>query len=165
MHEQPAPTTPPGAEASRARVLYAGAAFLVLGLLVAAVLVLSGGSGGSDVADAPAECLENWNADESARNFGVHNALVHGYSQAQVLTLTSDDGKAVPEDDPQATCTVVFASNTLDPERAAAGQIYLNGEWQALSDLLDTERLSALQGEAVAAANATLTETGELESL
>lgn len=165
MDEQTGAGARPPSPSPRARLIYACTAFLALGVLVAGVLALSGGSEGAGAAEAPGECLERWNSDRSARSFGRHNALAHGYSHAQVLTLTSDGSAPISAGDPDASCAVIFASTSLDPERVVAGQIYLQARWQPLNGLLDVERLAALQSEAVAAANTALTQTGELEPL
>jgi hypothetical protein len=67
-----------------------------------------------------------------------------------------------PEPSEPGRCAVIFAAEALDPEPGAAGQIKTGRTWQSLGQLTNTpsERLSELQAEAVAEANAVLDQEG-----
>jgi hypothetical protein len=149
--------------ASRAHRRVALAAALLLGGLIAAVAITSSSGSPEGDAGAPPSCLEAWNADVEALNYGVHNSISHGYREVQVGYMP-DAGSASLATDPDGECAVVFAANQLDPESQAAGQILQGGRWVPLSGLLDPADLADLQSAAVAAANATVTEYGKLEA-
>ena len=54
-------------------------------LLIAAAASVGGcGSGSADVAEAPAGCLESWNADDTAERFGRHIYNSHDTRRTQV---------------------------------------------------------------------------------
>jgi hypothetical protein len=127
------------------------------------IVVALGGSGGGDAApaEAPSECLRAWNADPASTSFGTHNySFGHDYRQARVSYRSapelseSDDGE----------CTVVFARLSLDQEPFAAGQILEGNKWESLSEIegVDLNRVSELQGEALASPNASLLPDGRL---
>jgi hypothetical protein len=136
------------------------AAILLTGV-IAIVLASSQGSSEKTGAPAPNACLEAWNSDRHALEFGRHNSLNHGYTDVQVgyapaeattLSSSADDGE----------CAVVFAADQLDPEIEYAGEIYLDGEWLPLSSRVEAPDLAALQRAALDGANATVTPEGKL---
>jgi hypothetical protein len=148
---------------SEARGRVALAAALLLGGLVAAIVIVSSvGSSGEGAGDK--DCLEAWNSDVEALNFGVHNSISHGYRDVQVGYMPEDGATSLSEDPEAGQCAVVFAADRLDPEPFAAGQIYTGGRWVSLNGpgLLGPADLAQLQSAAVAEANATVTRYGKL---
>jgi hypothetical protein len=137
------------------------AALLLAGLT--AVLVLAGSSDSGDSASAaPRDCLEAWNSDQQAIEFGRHNSVAHGYSEVEVGYMPQEGSASLSGDAEAGECAVVFAANELDPEELAAGQIHGEGGWLPLSGLLESPDLAELQSAAVGRANATLTAQGDL---
>ena len=67
--------------------------------------------------------------------------------------------------DPGASCAVVFAATALDPEPVSAAQIEKRGAWIPLSQLVEFDRLAALQSEAQSAYNAQIGPDGRITSL
>ena len=150
--------TSPG---TRFGILLAGA--VLLAGLTAIVLIGTGSSSEEDTgAPAPPRCLEAWNSDSLAIEYGRHNSLGHGYSDAQVGRMPREGSASLSSKPDAGECAVVFAAEELDPEPVAAGQIELEGEWVPLSSLLESAALAELQSAAVGGANATLTEEGDL---
>lgn len=135
---------------------------MLLLVVLTGLILLGRGSGVQASSPAPPECLRRWNADAAALAAGSHNFRAHRYQQAEVLYL--DDAG---EPSRRGACAVVFASQTLDPERWAAARIYRQPRWLPLSSASDvTElRISELQVEAISGANATLAPGGELTPL
>jgi hypothetical protein len=136
---------------------------------VGVVLAASRGSSlDNNAAPAPPECLALWNDDQRALRLGRHQSLAHGYSRVQVTFISDDGARLVSEEDaegpqPGATCAVIFAAASLDPEPGANAQIHLRGRWGPLSSLIGINRLALLQREASMEVNATLTRGGDLE--
>lgn len=62
-------------------------------------------------------------------------------------------------------CVVVFARAGLDPELFAAGEIYRDARWTPLSEVIEANKLAAMQSAALSAANAEPTPGGELQAL
>jgi hypothetical protein len=60
---------------------------------------------------------------------------------------------------------ILVIPSQLDPEPQAAAQIYAGGGWRRLSGLVETQRLSQLQSQALSEANARLGEQGDLSRL
>ncbi len=150
--------TSPGA---RFGVLLAGA--VLLAGLTAIVLIGTGSSSEEGTgAPAPPRCLEAWNSDSLAIEYGRHNSLGHGYSDAQVGRMPREGSTSLSSKPDGGECAVVFAAEQLDPEPVAAGQIQLEGEWVPLSSLVEPAALAELQSAAVGGANATITEQGDL---
>jgi len=151
-------------ETSRARAVIAIGALVAFGVLIA-VIVVTGGSGGREFAEAPDACVESWNDDPHAVSTGVHNFNSHGYASVQVA-YASEDGAAVGSSPvPDGGCVVVFAAQALDPEPVAAAEINLDERWVPMSENADTETLAQLQSDAVADANARLSSDGRLTPL
>jgi hypothetical protein len=147
----------------RISLAVAGAA----GLVALAVVASCGSSTGEEAAAAPpAECIERWNENPDALSFARHNAIFHQYDQAQVGYLPSDGtGSAVSAEPGGGECVVVFPRADLDPEIVSAGQVYRDGGWTPLSEVVALEDLEALQRAAFEGANAVPLETGQLEPL
>jgi hypothetical protein len=122
----------------------------------------SGGDDGSTGAEARRECIKAWNADVVALNYGVHNSISHGYTDVQVGYMPKEGSASISNDPGIGPCAVVFAANQPDPERQAAGQIRRGDGWVPLSGLLGFRELAELQHDAVARANAKVTEYGKL---
>lgn len=134
---------------------------LVMLLVILGVVVLAGSGGGDEIAGAPTECVESWNADSGARGTGGHAAASHGYAQAWVLYL-DEDAKAGPEE--SGSCAVVFPSPQPDPEPQFAGSILVGERWRPLSTALGIgpEQVGELQSQALSAANANLFPDGSI---
>jgi hypothetical protein len=132
-------------------------------LLAAAVgvVVLSGGGGNPAPTPPPPACFDRWNSNQNALVFGRHNYLGHSYTSAQVRLL--DMSGEVPRMG-EGRCAVVFPSPTLDPEPAAAAEIYIHDRWTPLARLprVPDVRLSELQVDAQSAANVQLRPDGTL---
>jgi hypothetical protein len=151
-----------GSPQARTRALIVIAALAVpLGILVA-ILASSGGSGESAFA-APGECLEAWNADESALSFARHNRTFHGSESALVGYLPAGSEPSLSSSPRDGSCAVVFGRSGLDPEAFAAGEQLVDRRWVPLSDSLEPAVLERLQGEALAEPNATPSSGGELQ--
>jgi hypothetical protein len=143
---------------SRARVALA-AAVLLAGIIAAVVIASSSGSSEEGV---PQDCLEAWNSDVEALNFGVHSSISHGYDEVQVGYLPTEGSAALSTDPRVGECAVVFAATEPDPELQSRGQIHREDGWVPLSRLLGPGDSADLQRAAVAQANATVTEYGKL---
>jgi hypothetical protein len=147
---------------SRARIVVAAllAVGLVAGVLVIPVLLSGSKEAAGPAVAADPKCLRAWNSDRITRLLGNHLSVAHLYSRVEVTRL-DDSGDPAASD---GSCAVIFASPRLDPEPGAAAQILIDGKWQPLSDVpaVDSQRLGALQSEALTRANATLDSTGRL---
>ena len=165
MHDPVQGPEPEDASSRRGRLLLA--AGLGAALVLAVVLVAVLGSSGEDrkFSAAPPQCIDRWNADQAAVAFGQHQSGSHGYYEVQVLSLSNDGASEVAAGDPGASCAVVFAATALDPEPVSAAQIEKRGAWIPLSQLVEFNRLAALQSEAQLAYNAQLTPEGTIQSL
>lgn len=144
-------------------LLVAGVAVLaVAGLL--AVLLAGGGGEGAFAADA--ECVEAWNEDPEALELGRHQLGFHGYTQVQVLRVSSE-GVPVAAGDAGGLCAVAFAGSTLDSEPGAAVRVLEGGYWRALEAIaaVTGDQLAELQAQAQAQPNASLADDGSLTSL
>jgi hypothetical protein len=150
---------------TRTRALIAIGALAAFGVLVALILVLGGGDDEREVAAAPEECVELWNADEKALSTGAHNSLAHDYTRVQVAYADADGAELSPEPIDGGGCIVVFAAQALDPEPVAAAEINLDGTWTPMSERADPGRLAELQSDALAAANAELAADGTVTAL
>jgi hypothetical protein len=145
------------------RVLFAAAAGAVLAAVVA-VVALAGGDSGPEEEPLELACVERWNADEAALAYGRHNFNFHDYEAARVIRLSVPAGARLGGE--ESPCSVVFPSETLDPEREAAGMAFLGGSWTALSSVgFDDIRLAELQAEAAASPNAAIDRQGRLSEL
>jgi hypothetical protein len=160
----PEPPAQSEASATRANLIFAGAAAVVLGLLIA-VVALAGSGGKSNAAPAPRGCMRSWNSDQSALADGRHIALAHHYTEAQVGYMDADGAGSISNEPNGRECVVVFASTTLDPEVEYAGQIELNGDWTPLSAVVAPVELAELQRAAFDGANAKPTAEGRLAAL
>ncbi len=152
----------------RHRLALALAAGVVLAAaLVVVLLATSGSSNGDDSAAAPPqECLDRWNQNPDALSYARHNRIFHLYDEAQVGYLAMTGGPVGVGTDPASgDCVVVFPRADLDPEIIAAGQVYREGAWLPLSEVVALEDLEALQRDAFGGANAEPLETGQLEPL
>jgi hypothetical protein len=140
----------------------------MLGALIVAIVIPDSpgaSSEGDDRAKAsqpPEGCLNAWNADVYALNYGVHSSISHGYTDVQVGYMPKSGGALLSDDPGIGPCAVVFAANQPDPERQAAGQVRRGGEWVPLSRLLGLHDLAQLQVTAVTQANAKVTQYGKL---
>jgi len=153
------------AESNRSRLIFAGGLAALL-VVAAVVLLASSGEEEHTFAAAPQRCLDGWNDDPSApTNLGVHQYDAHGYNYVEVLTLSSDGSSPVPESEPTAVCSVLFASPSLDAEAAAAALVQLKGAWQPLSTLQQTTRLAEYQAQAQEDYNARLQADGTIDPL
>ena len=125
------------------------------------------GCGGAEgaVATADPECVEAWNRDAEALEFGRHQFGFHEYGEVQVLRVSADGEPAA--EDPGGLCAVAFAGSTLDPEYGSAVRILEDGRWVALETLpaVTADQLAAMQAGALAEPNATLAESGRLVPL
>lgn len=150
-----------GHERNRTRLFVA--AVLGAGLIVAVLVVVLAGAGGSgtDVAEADPECVDAWNEDESMIAFGVHQFSGHGYARVEVLRV---DSNARPVTGDGGTCAVVFAARNLDPEPGARAQVLLDGKWTGVENLgnVDDREIAKLQADAFGRVNASLTTDGRL---
>lgn len=145
------------------RVLFAAGAGVALAAVVA-VVALSGGDEGPEAAPLDAACVQDWNDDEAALAYGRHNFNFHDYEAARVTHLDVPAGAQLGGD--RTPCSVIFPSETLDPEPEAAGMAFLGGSWTALSSVgFDEIRLAELQAEAAAAPNAAIDGQGRLSEL
>lgn len=151
----------------RARLVLAGGTVLVVLAAAGTVLALSGGDDETEhrYSAAPARCVNDWNQDAAARYVGRHQFLIHRYEQVQVVTLTGDGSAVASATDPGATCAIVFASVSLDPEFAAAAMIERPAAWFPLSAQASPDRLAELQSDARAAYNGRLAEDGTITAL
>jgi hypothetical protein len=145
------------------RVLFAAAAGAMLATVVA-VVAISGEDGGPESTSLDVSCVEDWNDDEAALAYGRHNFNFHDYEAARVVHLSVPAGAEQGGD--ESPCSVIFPSETLDPEPEAAGMAFLGGSWTALSSVgFDDVRLAELQAEAAASPNAALDVQGRLSAL
>jgi hypothetical protein len=152
----------------RHRLTLALAAGIALAVaLVVVLLATSGPSTGDDTAAAPPqECLDRWNENPDALSYARHNRVFHLYDEAQVGYLAMTDGPVAVSTDPTGgECVVVFPRDDLDPEIVAVGQVYREGGWLPLSEVVALEDLGGLQRDAFEGANAQPLETGQLEPL
>lgn len=153
----------------RAGLVAAGALALLAAAGLLAFLLLRGGGGGEgEPAAAPRaepKCLMAWNDDAQAVALGRHQRFVHGYTEVQVLRVSSQgepvDGGAA------GRCAVAFAAAALDPEPGYAVRVLDGGLWQSLETLpaATPERLLDMQNDAQEAPNATLEDDGRLAPL
>jgi hypothetical protein len=147
----------------RARLVFAGGLLAAM-VVVIVVVVVAGGSGeaGTEVAEAPPECIDAWNGDRDAVLTGSHQSTAHGYVRVQA-TRVGPDGSLVEGDD--GDCAMIFAAPTLDAEAAFAAQVYDGNKWKALANDrgVQLERLGELQSQALGSANAELTAEGTIE--
>ena len=151
-----------GQRESRLRRRAALAATLVLAALVAAIVITSTSGSPEGESGTPQDCLDAWNFDLLALNFGTHNSIGHGYRDVQVGYMPQGGSKTLSADPDAGECAVVFAARKLDSEPQAAGEIHLGDEWRVLSTLLGSADLALLQRAAVAKANATVNQYGKL---
>ncbi len=145
-----------------------GAGVVLAIALVVVLIATSGSSGGGDTAAAPPpqECLDRWNENPDALSYARHNRIFHLYDEAQVGYLAMTDGPVGVSPDPASgECVVVFPRDDLDPEIVAVGQVYREGAWLPLSEVVALEDLEGLQRDAFGGANAQPLETGQLEPL
>ena len=149
---------------SRARLVIALGAALVLTAIIVVVAVASAGDS-DDQAAPPQSCVEAWNADPAALVYGRHNFDFHHYTGALVTFLAEGAVEVGPGE--VGLCAVIFPSEALDPEPFAAGQVLQGRTWKPISELAGVEltRLAELQVQAAGAPNTTLDDRGELAPL
>jgi hypothetical protein len=163
--EDVAPTDAPqgqgGGGAARQRVALAVALVGLLLVVGVVIVVGSSGEGGQTIAAAPSECIEAWNADETALGTGAHAASLHGYTRAWAVYM-GEAGEPNPESD--GSCAIVFPAVRPDPEPPFAAIILVGDRWRPLSEQpgVTPEVLSELQNEALDSANANLFPNGSL---
>ncbi len=146
----------------RARlVLVAGAAALLAAVVVG--VTLAGGGSDPSVRALPPGCVRAWNADPAAASYGRHNFDSHGYRGALVTYLSSSAERL----DEGGVCAVIFASQALDPEPFAAGQVLSEGRWLPISSLdgVELTAIAELQASAAGDPNVTLEPDGRLADL
>jgi hypothetical protein len=135
-----------------------GAALLLLA-------VASAGCGGSasEVAAAPEACLEDWNTDSVATNFGRHVYDTHESARAQVAVMKPVASTA--NIDAAGACAVIFAIPESDGEYGDVGLVVTDFGWAQMRELArdDEAELDEIQEAASGAANATLFPDGTLE--
>jgi hypothetical protein len=149
-------------QGSRARLLIALGAALVLAAIVIGVAVLGGEDEAQTAAAADPACISAWNENPAAAAYGRHNFNFHRYDGALVTFLSSDAEVVAKGED--GRCAVIFPSEVLDSEPIAAGQILAGSRWEPISNLpgIELTRVAELQVDAAQAPNATLGMTGEL---
>ncbi len=149
----------------RSRLLLGGgiATLLVAGLL--AVLLVGGGAGEGAIA-ADAECVDAWNEDPEALELGRHQLGFHGYTQVQVVRVSSE-GVPVAAGEAGGLCAVAFAGSQLDSEYGAAVRVLEGGYWRSLEAIavVTPDQLAELQAQAQAQPNASLADDGRLTPL
>lgn len=158
-----------GPSAQRTRSAVAIAASFLLAAIVGIVVVTGGSDGPVEITN---ECIQAWNDDPIApTQDGIHAFGPHGYRQVYATRvdsggglLTTDDG-AVPDDEPDARCVLVFAAPQLDFEPDYGVHVYDEGRWVLLvtTDKVTLDQIEELQQEALDVANATLLSNGTLE--
>ena len=151
-------------DSNRARALIAIGAMVGLAILIG-VIVLTGGSDEREFDEAPAECVDSWNADEEATRRGVHNYLAHNYTSVQVAYSDVEATEVSSTPITGGGCVVIFAAQALDPEPYAAAEINLSGTWTAMSNEAELNRLGQLQSDALVDANAQLADDGSIAPL
>ena len=151
----------------RRRTLIALGGGGTLAALIAAILVIPSLGADDEPAGSapPARCVELWNSDPNALSVGRHSLVAHRYSETQVTRISRDGTEVLSGVESAGTCTVIFPAASLDPEPQAAAQIYAGGGWRPLSGLVETQRLSQLQSQALSEANARVGEQGDLSRL
>jgi hypothetical protein len=150
----------------RLTLALAGGAVLAIALVVVLLLTSRSSTGDSTAAAPPEECIGRWNENPDALSYARHNRIFHLYDEAQVGYLAMTGGPVGVSTDPASgDCVVVFTRADLDPEIIAAGQVYREGAWLPLSEVVALEDLEALQRDAFGGANAEPLETGQLEPL
>ena len=154
-------------DGSRARILIAIGAAVVLTAVIAVIAVASGG-GSEERPDviAPEDCVTAWNRDQAALAYGRHNFSFHLYEGALVTYLTKD-GEEVESPAGGALCAVIFPSEALDSEPVAAGQVLRGKLWFPISELegVELSRLAELQVLAAGSPNTRLDVQGVLTAL
>ncbi len=150
-----------------------------MGLSLVALLVAAGCGGDSGEASfkkagppPPPKCLERWNEDEIAAQFGRHAYSPGHDSRAARVTLLNEPAQGVED-----ACLVMFAASESDREYGTLGQFHtpqkadpsglVEGGWQQVTMLpVDTpqERI-ALQASGSEKANAALDGDGKLSPL
>ena len=151
---------------SRARLVIALGAALVLTAIIVVVAVASAGDSDDQAVIAPPQsCVEAWNADPAALAYGRHNFDFHHYTGALVTFLAEGAVEVGPGE--VGLCAVIFPSEALDPEPFAAGQVLQGRTWKPISELAGVEltRLAELQVQAAGAPNTSLDDRGELAPL
>jgi len=149
-----------GGHESRSRLIVA--AVLVVGLVAAVLVVVLAGAGDDSQAEAAdSQCVQEWNDDEEAIAFGLHQFSGHGYERVEVLRLT-EEGK--PTESESGLCAVVFAARSLDPEPGSRAQVLDDGRWTGIETLgnVDEREIARLQTDAFARVNASLEVEGRL---
>jgi hypothetical protein len=156
-----------GAALARGRIAIAIGATLLLGGLTAIVLHLSAGGGTEDGATLAADqrCVRSWNTDPAARAYGRHNFNYHDYEGARVTFLSHEADEVAAGEG--GLCAVIFASEALDPEPVAAGQVLKGRLWLPVVVLegVETARVAELQAIAAGHPNARPDARGRLTGL
>jgi hypothetical protein len=150
-----------GLRESRLRRRAAIAAALALVVLIAAIVLTSRSGSPEEGPVGLRDCLDAWNFDVVALNYGVHNSISHGYRDVQVGYMP-EGGRSLSAHPDAGECAVVFAARRPDTELQAAGEIHRGDGWVPLSGWLGPADLARLQRTAVARANATVNQYGKL---
>jgi hypothetical protein len=133
-------------------------------VLVAASIAAGGcGAESAPVAAAPEKCLESWNSDETAEQFGRHIVHSHDTRRAEVAMFSPVDPNAnIPVD---GVGGVIYAIPESDIEYGIAGLVETKLGWASMQELArdDQAALERIQGEASQSVNATLFPDGTLE--
>lgn len=137
-----------------------------LALLIAGAVVLPFGCGDNDgVAfekggpPAPRSCLERWNADQSATEFGKHSYLSHNARAAQVFRVAEREGQR-----PRG-CAVVFAVSESDREYGTVGEVNFSADWELMNSFPVLGDPAEVQRSAASNANAKVSSDGRLALL
>jgi hypothetical protein len=146
---------------SRLRRRAVVAAALALAALIAAIVLTSRSGSPEGGPKALRDCLDAWNFDVVALNYGVHNSISHGYRDVQVGYMP-ERGRALSADPDAGECAVVFAARRPDTELQSAGEIHRGNGWVPLSGWLGPADLARLQRTAVRRANAVVNQYGKL---
>jgi hypothetical protein len=140
----------------------------VLGLVALAALLGScgGGGGGDSIVSftkagppPPKRCLELWNSDQSAKDFGKHAySQGHDSRAARVTNFNDPDIGVVRQ------CMVVFAAKDTDREYGTLGEFSSpGGGWQLITYLaLPSQQQRIDLQDSGSEANAELREDGTL---
>lgn len=131
--------------------------------VIATVLLVGCGAEKEPVASAPAQCLEDWNAQSTSQTFGQHVYDTHDSRRVQVAVLKPVT--PTPNIDEEGACAAIFAVPESDYEYGYVGLVETDLGWASMQELArdDPTAQDEIQADASAAANATLLPDGKLE--
>ena len=138
-------------------------------LAVATLTLVLGGCGGSEQASSsvavPDDCLQSWNSEATAVNFGRHVYNTHDTRQAQVALL-EPSGQTLNIRGSEA-CAVVFAVPESDYEYGDVGLVVTRFGWASMQELArgDQIALEQIQAEATANPNVNVFPDGSIEPI